>query len=63
MLTFHRVQVKNVRLPVTGLKVQARMAHNDKAPMQSIVYGNQEEVLAEDVHALRYQTLLITYAC
>ena len=33
MLTFHRVQVKNVWLSLTGLKIQARMAHNDETPV------------------------------
>lgn len=53
--------MKNVWLSVTGLKVQARVAHNDETPVQSVVYGNQEEVLAEDIHALQQVSTLVLH--
>ena len=54
--------MQNVRPSVTGLEVQTRVAHNDQTPMQSIVYRNKEEVLAEDVHALHNELCTLTYA-
>ena len=56
-LTLHGIQVQDVGAPVTGLKIQPRVTHNDEAPVQVTMNGYQKEVLAEDVHTLHKQPL------
>lgn len=45
--------MQDVWPPLIRLKVKARVADNDQTPVQCIMYGNQEEVLAEDVYTLQ----------
>lgn len=55
--------MEDVWLPVTLLKVKARMTDNDQAPMQSIMDWDQKKILTEDVHTLHQPTYFSQLIC